>query len=85
MCYSGHKLKKNGKIARAYAYGIGHGKGVGLAFRFKVNGRLYKGDAGINSNSTALVGDSLTIIYGLANPGNCEAACDVLDEYKGVQ
>ncbi len=85
MYYEWYKLKRFGLVIRAYAYDIAYGRNGGLEYRFNVNGHQYTG-AFSSSSSSAVVGDSLTIIYDPDDPAkNSAPACDVLDKYKDVQ
>ena len=78
-------LKKQGLITKGYVYDISISQGMLFLYRFRANGREYRGGANTRTKSTALVGDSVTIIYNPDNPENSNLACDVLDKYEGVK
>jgi len=78
-------LEKNGQITKGYVYDISLSNGMKFVYRFCVDGREYRGGSNMQTKSTALVGDSITIIYNPDNPENSNPACDVLDKYVGVK
>ena len=83
--YKHHTLKVQGKITKGFVYTILWTRGASLVYRFTVNDTLYTAASNVDTKSSAVVGDSITIVYDPEDPINSHPACDILDSFSDIK
>ena len=83
--YKQHILKVQGKITKGFVYTIQLTRGASLVYRFTTNDTVYTGASNVDTKSSAVEGDSITIVYDPEDPDNSDPACDILDSFADIK